>query len=118
MSLSPSGAHPLSGAMLVLIQVSSMKTRRSGSIRSCRSTHCVRRRATSGRSRSLATTVFFEAELLGLDEVPHRTVIDLEAAIGQLAHQTAQREGALPHPLRQKRLMLAADRFRFVPARS
>ena len=32
-SLVPHGAHPRSGAMLVLVQVSSMKTRRSGSIR-------------------------------------------------------------------------------------
>ena len=32
-SLWPRGAHPLSGAMLVLVQVSSMKTSRDGSIR-------------------------------------------------------------------------------------
>ena len=32
-SLVPRGAQPRSGAMLVLVQVSSMKTRRSGSIR-------------------------------------------------------------------------------------
>src|ERR1700740_1419331 len=32
-NLWPRGAHPLSGAMLVLVQVSSMKTRRSGAIR-------------------------------------------------------------------------------------
>ena len=31
---SPRGAHPRSGAMLVLVQVSSMKTKRSGSMRS------------------------------------------------------------------------------------
>ena len=30
----PRGAQPLSGAMLVLVQVSSMKTRRAGSMRS------------------------------------------------------------------------------------
>jgi hypothetical protein len=29
----PHGAHPLSGAMVVLVQVSSMKTSREGSIR-------------------------------------------------------------------------------------
>ena len=33
MSLIPRGAHPRSGAMLVLVQVSSMKTSRSGSTR-------------------------------------------------------------------------------------
>ncbi len=51
--------------------------------------HCTRRRATSGRSRSLATTVFFEAELLSVDKVPHRPVVDLQAAVGQFAHQTS-----------------------------
>src|SRR6476659_525502 len=47
--------------MLVLVQVSSMKTRRAGSIPPCRLCHCARRRATSGRSRSSAIRVFFYA---------------------------------------------------------
>ena len=34
LSRMPRGAQPRSGAMLVLVQVSSMKTRRAGSIRS------------------------------------------------------------------------------------
>src|SRR5271167_4666175 len=93
-SLSPRGAHPRSGSMLVLVQVSSMKTRRSGSIWFCRFIHCARRRATSGRSRSLATRLFFEAELCRVDEVPHRPIIDLEAALGELGYQPAQREAA------------------------
>ena len=33
-SLQPRGAHPRKGAISVLVQVSSMKTRRSGSTRS------------------------------------------------------------------------------------
>lgn len=56
-SRSPRGAQPLSGAMFVFVQVSSMKTRRDGSIRGRCFSH--RARATSGRSRSLATSVFF-----------------------------------------------------------
>src|ERR1700684_2378556 len=91
-SLRPRGAHPRSGSMSVLVQVSSMKTRRSGAIRSCRSFHCVLRRATSGRSRSLATTLFFEAELLGVDEVPDRSVFDLETATGEFHDKTPQRK--------------------------
>src|SRR5271157_2982048 len=70
----------------------------------------------SGRSRSLATTVFFEAELLGVDEVPHRTIVDLEAAFGELGHEPAQREATFPDAARQENLMLAADRLRLVPA--
>ena len=42
------------------------------------------RRATSGRSRSLATTVFFEAELFGVHEVPHRSIIHFKAALSEL----------------------------------
>src|SRR6202047_4139266 len=34
----------------------------------------------SGRSRSLAMTVFFKTELLGMNKVPHRSIVDLEAA--------------------------------------
>src|ERR1700684_1508159 len=97
-SRSPRGAQPRSGAMFVLVQVSSMNTKRSGSIRLCRSVHWARRRATSGRSRSLATTVFFEAEPFGVHEVPHRSIVDLEAALGEFRHQSAQGEPALPDP--------------------
>src|SRR4029077_1878887 len=50
----PCPARRLSGAMLVFVHVSSMKTKRSGSICFCRLAHLARRRAMSGRSRSLA----------------------------------------------------------------
>ena len=56
---SPRGDQPRSGAMLVLVQVSSMKTRRAGSTSRCRAAHWARRRATSGRSCSAAISVFF-----------------------------------------------------------
>src|ERR1035437_4030421 len=95
----PRGAHPRSGAMLVLVQVSSMKTRRSGSMRLRYFVHCARLWAMSGRSRSLATTLFFEAQLLGMDEVPDRPVIDLEAAFGEFGDQPAQGEVSLLGPL-------------------
>jgi hypothetical protein len=35
---------------------------------------------------------FFEAETVRVDELPHRPVIDLQAALGQLGHQPAQGE--------------------------
>src|SRR6478735_8069500 len=82
--------------MLVFVHVSSMNTRRLGSIPLWRFVHWARRRATSGRSRSLATTVFFEAELLGVNKIPHRPIIDLKAARGELGHQPAQGEGHVP----------------------
>src|SRR5215831_12823379 len=94
-SLRPRGAHPRSGAILVLVHVSSMKTRRSGSMRARYFVHCARRLATSGRSRSPATTLFFEAELLGMDELPYRTVVNLQPALSKLGDQAAQGEVSL-----------------------
>src|SRR5215831_7866633 len=115
-SLRPRGAHPRSGAILVLVHVSSMKTRRSGSMRARYFVHCARRRATSGRSRSPATRLFFEAQLLGMDELPDRAIIDLEAALGELGHQPAQSEVALLDPLQKPTSVLARNLLRLVPA--
>jgi hypothetical protein len=102
--------------MLVFVHVSSMKTKRSGSICFCRLAHLARRRAMSGRSRSLAMTVFFEAELLGVNEVPHRSIVNLEAALGKFGHEPAQGELPVPDPLHQKSLMLASNGLWLVPA--
>src|ERR1700740_3182668 len=82
-SLWPRGAHPRNAAISVLVQVSSMKTRRSGSTRSWYLIHWARRLGTSGRSRSPATTLFFETEVLGMDELPYRTIVNLQPAIGE-----------------------------------
>ena len=43
--------------------------------------------ARQGRSRSPAATLFFEAELLGMHEVPHRVVVDLQATSGKLGNE-------------------------------
>src|SRR5436190_2235147 len=112
----PRGAQPRSGAMLVLVQVSSMKTRRAGSTRSWYLIHCARRRATSGRSRSPAATLFFEAQLLGVHKLPDRAVIDLQPALSQLGHQAAEREVATPGPPQDPQPMLAGNRPRSVTA--
>lgn len=76
--------------MLVLAQVSSMKTSRRGSRRPWYFFHCARRRAISGRRCSLGRTVFFKAQSLGMDEVPDRSVVDLRAALGKLGLKAAQ----------------------------
>lgn len=56
---SPLVAQPWVRVMFVLAQVSSMKTSRLGSIRRWSQNQRARRRATSGRSCSLAKSVFF-----------------------------------------------------------
>ena len=58
----PFGARPLSGAMLVFTQISSMNTDRRGSIRPQWCRHRSRRRFTSARSRSSAISVFLETK--------------------------------------------------------
>src|ERR1700694_4082059 len=68
----------------------------------------------SGRSRSLATTVFFEAQLLGVDEVPDRPIIDLEAALGEFGDKSAQGEVACLGALQQPGTVLARNGFRLV----
>jgi hypothetical protein len=56
----------------------------------------------SGRSCSLGRTLFFEAQPLGVDEVPDRPVIDLDAALGQFGLKAAQREVAAIRHARKK----------------
>src|SRR6266404_3134248 len=115
-SLSPRGAHPRKGAMSVLVQVSSMKTRRSGSTRSWYLIHWARRLATSGRSRSPATTLFFEAQPLVVDKGPNRAVVNLQTALGEFAHQPEQGEVLLLDPRQQPRAVLARYRAGLVAA--
>src|SRR3954470_21218706 len=115
-SLCPRGAHPRKGAMSVRVQVSSMKTSRSASTRPWYFVHWARRRATSGRSRSPATTLFFEAELLGMHEVPHRVIVDLQAATGKLGNEPAYGEVAVLDPLRQPDRLVSRNRLRLVTA--
>ena len=93
-----------------------MNTRRVGSILPWCFTHCARRRATSGRSRSAAISVFFCAQPFGVHERPHRAVVDLQTAIPEFGHQPAQGEVALPAPLQQPLPPSADQLLRPVPA--
>jgi hypothetical protein len=105
--------------MFVLVQVSSTKTRRRGSMRPCRAFHCSRLRATSGRSCSLAHRLFFEAEASLPDEVPQRVIAGADAAPVEFGQQRAQRQVRLPSDpgqdpvpvLRQGQRPLAAHRL-------
>ena len=55
-------------------------------------------------------------ELLGVDELPHRAVVDLEAALGELSHEPAQGEVPLPAAPDQPVAMRAGDLLRLVTA--
>src|SRR5262245_2910042 len=102
--------------MLVLAQVSSMNTRREGSSRPWYFFHCARRRATSGRSCSLACTLFFEADAFVLKEVPHRVATHLETALGQFSRQCPQRDVRLIGHSCQQPFALPGNRIGAPPA--
>src|SRR5262245_30404922 len=71
-SLSPRGQRPLSRTILVLAAVSSTKTRWAGSNMPCSRIQRWRARATSARSCSAACRLFFESDVVVLEEAPHR----------------------------------------------
>jgi len=78
--------------MLVLAQVSSIKTRCDASSLLWYFFHCSRRLATSGRSCSEACKLFFEADAFVVEQTPHRTVARRNAAFLQLGNELAQRQ--------------------------
>src|ERR1700704_5786144 len=89
----PRLARPRSRAMLVEVPVSSMNTSRAGSRSGCAAIQAARAAATSGRSCSLACTIFFEADVFGGEEPPHRAIADRLAARGKLRADLFQRRG-------------------------
>src|SRR5262245_44415983 len=92
--------------MLVFAQVSSMKTRRLGSIRPWYFFHCARRRATSGRSCSAACRLFFERHILGTEEVPDRFATHLDVAPRQFGAHPSQGQVRCGGDPRQKPIAL------------
>src|SRR5262249_29340604 len=69
---SPRGQRPLNRTILVLAAVSSTNTSRAGSNMPCSRIQRLRARATSARSCSAARRLFFESDLVALEEAPHR----------------------------------------------
>ncbi len=77
--------------MLVLIQVSSMKTRRPDQADVDGFFHRIRNRATFGRSCSLATSVFFEGLALAAQEAPDSVMRHVDPRRLQLRRQRTHR---------------------------
>src|SRR5579872_4043438 len=69
--------------MLVLIQVSSIKTRHRGSSLACHERQRWRLRAMSERARSRASSVFFEPQPFAAQKQPNRIVGDPDPARGE-----------------------------------
>src|SRR5438067_9697884 len=111
-SLRPRAQRPCIRVMLVLAQVSSMKTSREGSSRPWYFFHCARRLATSGRSCSLACRLFFEADPFVLEKMPNREVTHFEPALGQFRGQRPKRNVGLLGELAQQPVTSAGQCIR------
>src|SRR3982074_74428 len=107
MSASPRLFQPCVRVILVFAHVSSMKTRRLGSSRNWIFFHKVRRRATSGRSCSLAKTVFFEADPLAAQKTPQSVTGHGDAALAQFGKKRMQGQIRLFGKAAEKKAPLA-----------
>jgi hypothetical protein len=86
-----------------------MKIRRLGSTLSWWAFQRARLNAMPRRDCSAGSTVFFEAQPLGMQEKPHRAPIGLDAARGQFRRQTARGERPRRDPRSQPIRTLAAQ---------
>ena len=73
--------------MLVLTAVSSIKTRWAGSSRPCSRIQRRRARATSARCRSAARRLFFEGDVMTLEEPPQRAPAAANSPFAQRCEQ-------------------------------
>src|SRR6266545_4708738 len=112
MTRRPRLARPRSRAIAVEVPVSSMNTSRAGSRAGCSSFQAARASATSGRSCSLACTIFFEADALGSKEPPYRSIPDMLAPLGKLGADLLQRQvGHRGDPLQEPDPLVFQSRF-------
>src|SRR5262249_52814029 len=89
---SPRGHRPLSRTIFVLAAVSSINTSRVELSMACRRFQHRRARATSGRSCSAARKLFFEADVVALEEAPHGSATACDPALVHLTHPLIQRQ--------------------------
>src|SRR5260370_27431493 len=116
-SRSPRGQRPRSLAMLVEVPVSSMKTSLVGSSRGCRCFQLARATRTSSRSCSAARRLFFEADVVPIEEPPHHTGADHDTVLPQLAADFLQRQIRLRSNQSQQQLLVRIHRRSFAPYR-
>src|SRR5260370_32439631 len=105
-SRSPRGQRPRSLAMLVEVPVSSMKTSLVGSSRGCRCFQLARATRTSSRSCSAARRLFFEADVVPIEEPPHTTGPDHDTVLPQLAPALLHPHIRLRHNQRHQQLLV------------
>ncbi len=119
MSRRPLAQRPRCRTILVLVPVSSMKTSSLASRAGCSAFHVCRASATSGRSRSAACSVFFEADPVPLEEPADRGLgRDQPKAIGYPLFKFHQGQVRLRrHKLQKPVCMGLQRRAALAPAR-
>src|SRR5260370_17214279 len=103
--------------MLVEVPVSSMKTSLVGSSRGCRCFQLARATRTSSRSCSAARRLFFEADVVPIEEPPHHTGADHDTVLPQLAADFLHRRFRLRTNQSQQPPLLPTPRPSFAPYR-
>ena len=100
------GQRPRSCTMLVVVQVSSIKTSRAGSNMPCSRIQRRRARATS----SAAYRVFFEADAASLEEPPNRAAAARDPSFGHRRNDLVQRQIRLLDNLSQQQVRVVLQR--------
>src|SRR5262245_30012286 len=107
---SPRRQRPLSRTIFVLAAVSSMNTSRAGSNMPC--SRCQRRResATSARSCSAARRLFFECDLVALEETPHCGAAARNLVLAHHSNELVERQVRLDLDQPQQKLSMRLQR--------
>jgi hypothetical protein len=88
----PRGQRPRSRSMAVLVEVSSTNTSLAGSNMPCSRIQRRRARATSARCCSAARRLFFEADIVPLEEPPNRAAAAGDPALAHYRNDFIQRQ--------------------------
>src|ERR1700693_5654831 len=107
---SPREQRPRSRTMAVLVEVSSINTSRAGSNMPCSRIQRRRARATSDRSCSAARRLFFEADIVSLEEPPDRTTAAGDPSLAQRRDNLIQRQIWLLGNQRQQQVRVLLQR--------
>src|ERR1700676_4824009 len=83
---------PRSRTMAVLVEVSSINTSRAGSNMPCPRIQSRRARTTSARCCSAARRLFFEADIVPIEEPPHRAAAARDPALAHYRNDLIQRQ--------------------------
>src|ERR1019366_2459480 len=107
---SPRAQRPLSRTIFVLAAVSSRNTSRAGSNMPCSRIQRRRARATSVRSCSAARRLFFEADLVALEEAPDSSATAGYPSPAHLGNDLIQRQIRLRFDQSQQKLRVFLQR--------